>query len=309
MSHFVMLVIGDDVEGQLAPFDENTVMDRYVRYTRDQLIESCRADIKRYLKGYYTNYMRDPAAYIAGVMERGGDSNPDNNKHLEYIRFEFPLKWKWTNEQCHTEEIKYNEPEDITPDGGVYSTYNPLSQWDWFQIGGRWPGKLLLLPGLKREAMPNFAWGYDVDESGREIKKNILSEPRVDSALVGWCDWDKMHQNPKEFAQHLSFWDAIHDGVEPIDDEVRKWVENDYYRKGYYKDRYGDAETFARCNANFTCWGYLKNGVWREKGKMGWWGCSDESDRDAVKWDLGFYDNVIKPLAPGTRITVVDCHI
>src|SRR5690606_6757529 len=40
--------------------------------------------------------------------------------------------------------------EDVErDDDGLYSwtTYNPQSKWDWYQIGGRWSGLLILLDG------------------------------------------------------------------------------------------------------------------------------------------------------------------
>lgn len=39
MSHFSVLVIGDDVDEQLAPYNENTKVEPYVEYTREELIK------------------------------------------------------------------------------------------------------------------------------------------------------------------------------------------------------------------------------------------------------------------------------
>ena len=32
--------------------------------------------------------------------------------------------------------------ENIGDNGELYSTYNPNSKWDWYQVGGRWSGML-----------------------------------------------------------------------------------------------------------------------------------------------------------------------
>jgi hypothetical protein len=56
-------------------------------------------------------------------------------------------------------------------------------------------------------------------------------------------------------------------------------------------------------------WAVVKDGVWYEKGKMGMFAMSDETDDEAVDWDLNFFDRFIKDLPEDTVITVVDCHI
>ena len=42
---------------------------------------------------------------------------------------------------------------------------------------------------------------------------------------------------------------------------------------------------------------------------MGWWAMSNETNDEAVDWDLNFFDRFIKNLSEDTLITVVDCHI
>ena len=39
MSHFSVLVIGDNVDKQLAPYNENIKVEPYVEYTREELIK------------------------------------------------------------------------------------------------------------------------------------------------------------------------------------------------------------------------------------------------------------------------------
>lgn len=147
MSHSTVTVILDgttareDIEealtAALAPFDENIEMPRYVKYTREQLIEKGREEIAEYAASeMYQRYLADPEAYAAKVT---------NDAHLEYISGTaedggFPAKLTWTDEQVYASEIQWYEAEDIGPDGEVYSTYNPQSRWDWYVIGGRWTG-------------------------------------------------------------------------------------------------------------------------------------------------------------------------
>ena len=48
MSHFAVLVIGDNIDEQLAKFDENLETPRYVKYTKEQLIAEKRKEIEDY---------------------------------------------------------------------------------------------------------------------------------------------------------------------------------------------------------------------------------------------------------------------
>ena len=127
MSHFTVLVIGDDVEGALAPFDENIELAKYVEFTREQLIEKSRKDIEDYKNGRYAEYLADPVKY-----KEEAKHNPD---HLNYLEVEFPKKLEWTDQEHYEQAIRWYEPEDIGVNGEVYSTRNPQGYWDWYQIG------------------------------------------------------------------------------------------------------------------------------------------------------------------------------
>jgi hypothetical protein len=143
MSHFTVTVaLPPDVPADaeklslaladaLSPFDENTVVNRYVQYTKEQLIAKARQDRDDYEKGWYAQYLADPEGYAA--------RHPHNSLHLEYLRTVFPEKLTWTDEQLYASEID-NYVGDVGAEGEVYSTYNPQSQWDWYSVGGRWGG-------------------------------------------------------------------------------------------------------------------------------------------------------------------------
>jgi hypothetical protein len=54
------------------------------------------------------------------------------------------------------------------------------------------------------------------------------------------------------------------------------------------------------------------DGVWHEKGKMGWWGYSSETPKESEEWVKSWYDKFIDPfirLKEEHIITIVDCHI
>ena len=133
MSHFCTMVIGDDVENQLSPFEEKEV-DRYVKYTKEELIENQRKEINEYKNNFYDEYLKDPVTYENKCL--------GNHSHLKYLKEEFPKKLLFTDEELYKEAIKYEEMENIGDNGELYSTYNPNSKWDWYQVGGRWGKKL-----------------------------------------------------------------------------------------------------------------------------------------------------------------------
>lgn len=100
MSHFTVLVIGDDWEEQLAPYDENRAVAPY----REEVSES---DIQR-MKDYY---------------EEKGEPIDSEEKLFD--------NWpKWSGRELYHENGNYFD----------HSTYNPDSRWDWYVMGGRWAG-------------------------------------------------------------------------------------------------------------------------------------------------------------------------
>jgi hypothetical protein len=295
MSHFAVLVIGDDIEGQLAKFDENLDTPRYVQYTKEQLIAKGRQDIKDYQKGLYAQYLANPEKYASECKNEG---------HMEYISNEFPKKLNWTDEEVYQEEIEWYGPKEIGKDGEVYSTRNPHSKWDWYEVGGRYAGRLILKEGVEKESEPNFSWGWDAN-----TREEVLREPRVDSARVGDLDWSKLHRTQKNYDEAIRFWEMKVEGAKPVTDEEKKQLEWDWYRDGYYQERYGNKETYAKCISSFTAWAVVKDGEWFEKGKMGMFASSDETHDEAIDWEMNMFDRFIKDLSPDTVITFVDCHI
>lgn len=169
MSHFTVLVIGENPEEQLQPFNENIDVPRYCKKTKSELIEDERKSIKRYAETTYAEYLRDPEKYAEGVR---------NDKHLDYLKNDFPKKLTWNDEQLYTEAIRWEEAENIGPDGEVYSTYNPKSKWDWYALGGRWAGLIEVKEGVTYDA-PKFSWGWSEKE-----QVEVLAKPLTDSARV-----------------------------------------------------------------------------------------------------------------------------
>lgn len=293
MSHFAVLVIGTGIVKQLEPFDENLELDRYVKYTKEELITKGREDIEDYKNSTYAEYLKDPITY---------EGDGKSIEHINYLKNEFPKKLEWSDEEVYNEEIRWYEAEDIGVDGEVYSTSNPKAKWDWYTIGGRYRDRLKM---LSTELVTK---GDTMDEYVGSLYRESI-DGFGDIARKGDVDWEAIHGNKKDYDKAIRFWEMKVEGAEPITDEEKDELKWDWYKDGYYEERYKTKETYAKCCANFTMWAVVKDGVWYEKGDMGWWGMSGESDDEAVDWDLNFYNRFIEPLDDNELITVVDCHI
>lgn len=142
MSHFLTLVIGDEPEKQLVKYDENLELPMHLYMTKEQLIGEKRKEIEEYKKNYYDVFLQDKDAYLANCRK----------EHADYIENEFPKHLNWTDEQMYEDAVKYYRMDidegskgiEIHEDGSVWRTYNNDAKWDWYQMGGRYAGRLQL---------------------------------------------------------------------------------------------------------------------------------------------------------------------
>lgn len=108
MSHYVVLVIGDDPELQLEPFDESIEVDPY---------------------------------YVGIVSEEEKKSMLDyyNTKEGHYFS---------SFEECYKAkgyDWNRNRYEFVDGEWKEFSTYNQDAKWDWYSLGGRWSGCFIRL--------------------------------------------------------------------------------------------------------------------------------------------------------------------
>ena len=76
----------------------------------------------------------------------------------------------------HHEIVPYLKDGVVDKDGNIISTYNPDSKWDWYEIGGRWSGMLLIKTSVLKEA------GY------KQVQTNTEPPP-------GYCWVDQAKSN------------------------------------------------------------------------------------------------------------------
>ena len=284
MSHYSVLVLTDEdtsVDELLAPYDENIKVAPYIAFTKDELIAKEKKDIKEYKEGIYAEFLKDPEGYKAKHSH-----NPD---HLHYVEHEFRKKLYWTNARIYKEAIRYYDPEDITEDGSVLSTYNPNSKWDWYVEGGRFSSMLKLK--VPDDVDPEEFY----DENGEY----------ADSAYAEEIDFSP---NKEEYDNAIRFWELIVEKAEPKDEneaDIQK-----FYNAEYYKKRYSSKEEYAEEIARFSTWAVLTpDGVWHEPGKMGWFACHNASIEDEKSFKKNYQSFIDKAIKNNWLVTVVDCHI
>lgn len=139
MSHFLVMVIGSDVEEQLARYDENLDTEEY---SLGLVPEGEKEEMMKFYKtkGGYSNF--DECYQLYGEAWNGN-------------------RWK-KNEMGKWES---------------FSSYNPDSKWDWYQVGGRWAGSLELKDGVKPLVPVNFSFGWSNEE-----KERVIADNRADVA-------------------------------------------------------------------------------------------------------------------------------
>ena len=151
MSHFVGLCFGTCWEDHLDYYDESRDVEPYVKYTKQEAIIREKQIQER-------NY-----EYAIKAIEE--DSIPQ--ERLTQLN-QIIAKGMCISDAVAWEGVKqWGYPLD--EDENLLSSYNPDSKWDWYSIGGRWDGFLVL---------------KERDEEGGIIETN--------EALVGEVDWEYM---------------------------------------------------------------------------------------------------------------------
>ena len=142
MSHFNLAIFTLDENPNLdeimEPFFEGNRVEPYIDMTKSELIEDARRQMQCIFETRYAEWKAHPSEYEKGV----------NPSHIEYLK-KLPELMKRSDEELYQEAIEGYEEDDLDEDGNLLSTCNPNSKWDWYEVGGRWHGMLLLKPGKK----------------------------------------------------------------------------------------------------------------------------------------------------------------
>lgn len=291
MSHFTVMVIGDNAEKQLERYAEDIEVEEY---EVGEVSKQDKLDMMNYYisKGYHFTSFNQC-----------------------YARF----GEEWDRNHCRKDE------------NGIwrrYSTYNPDSKWDWYVLGGRWSGRFIRLkpgatsgisgePGVgDNEVGIDAALKGDIDFEAIR-KENEENAHKYYQDIVNKCGgsipklelfWETI-LNGKEYA-HLSIEDKR--TLYHSQDAIKRWKD-----VGFENTFFGpQLENFQCSEDDFVCqylrnvfvpYAVVMNNEWYGSGDMGWWGIST-NEVPQEEWQNKVWELLLS-LPDDTLISFYDCHI
>lgn len=230
MSHFSVIVIGDDFEQQLAPYHEFECTGDDNQYVVDiDLTTEKRAEYSERTQAM----LRAPDGTLHSFFDAEGKWRPEFSRvenadahdifqrRVEFVpegyeRIEVPLAQvqsfaSWLHEWCGFTPVPFGKRPDLSGEakygyalldehGDVVKCIdrtNPNAKWDWWEVGGRWRGFF----------------------KAREGANGVLGEPGVfgndarpgyvDSLYVEDIDWLGMWEDAA--GEAAKRYDAVHD--------------------------------------------------------------------------------------------------
>lgn len=293
MSHFSVMVVGEEPEAQLAPYHEFECTGDDDQYVQDIDIT---ADVRERAEGKPEDW-------------EGGGSEPRGlTRALSY----HGLDERIVSDESEVErKEKHKYGYAVVKEGKLIKAVNrtnPNKKWDWYVLGGRWNGFFLLKNGERS----NQARHGDVDFRGMRDQKAAEARKRYEMARAALGDapeprtWDSIRE------EHAGNIDAARNAFHAQDAYVRArkveeltWASFDAALHEFYWpiERYIDR---ARRIA-LAPFALVRDGNWYERGRMGWFGCVADK-KDQGDW-LREVDALLESLPTSTLLSLYDCHI
>ncbi len=272
MSHYTVLIIGEDPGAQLEPFWE-------LDLNRQEMMEDNRA-------------VFDPSFKVEDLEKEFEKFKEEHKKEMEESKEDYWKKYK----TCSAKKWLDNwSGEYLNKEGTHYGYYrNPNAKWDWHSLGGRWTGSLKLKKGRRGE----------VGEPG--LGASRAKSRTCDQARKGDIDFSS---DKKAYKGFIRFWELYVEGKKPKNKEEQEIIKHEIYKKEYFLAQFKTKERYAQLQSEFSTHAVLKDGEWFESGKMGWWGMSSATPKQEGEFKEGFYDRWIKDLPDDMLLSVYDCHI
>jgi len=240
--HFTVLVIGDNVEEKLEPYYElQCTMNQY------DMKNDSRAE---FIEEYTTEELKKDFIKI-------------KNEHPEYY---------YKNLEEFADD--YHGIHQLNNSWGRYT--NPKSEWDWYQVGGRWSGI------FKVKDNPKYPDDIYTGQPGLMSEK--AKNGYVDS--IRFCDIDFNGMKIDKEIDLNNNWIKIEEGIKNDDNSIY-WKYN--IQKGETKEQY------IKNNIMFRTYAVLKDDVWYDSDKF------DNYNE--------IFNDTLKSLPEDTLLTIVDCHV
>lgn len=344
MSHFAVVVFGDNPEEKLAPFQENnsgTCPPEYLQFfdVEKESIKEYKSgkikvlaqtvDGKQELISLYDDRFR------VGVGFKQVYEYPEDSVKVEvpftafYPTFEsFMRNYKGFTEKVDTGKLD----EEGNPIFKYGYFENANAKWDWYQLGGRWLGYFKLKENSKGALGVPGVFG-NVAESGRadRVHKGDINfkdefEEELNSAREFWdrVEYIVRKASSKEFPRGWSYFSELISEKYPREAALKEYREQDAVKAldaaskeiGYSLECLLDTVYFLekeeyaekRAWSNVTPFAFIDlNGKWHQKGEMGWFGCHSE-EVEEQDWATEYWD-YFNSLDDNVIVSCYDCHI
>ncbi len=322
MSHFLVMVIGADPEKQLAPYHEFECTGEDNEFVKEiDKTDEARLEYERFMQSQ-SEKRKKRMAEAGGAIEEH-DPNEEIKSFTDYVRdyreddlIPFGQKPDFENSHKYGYALLDENGEVVK----VVRRTNPNAKWDWYVLGGRYSGRLLLKEGAKGESGRPGVFGNEVG---------------IDSAMKGDIDFESMRERARKQANAdydlfekvtkgqpwPESWETVFEryGEKKID-EARAFYNNQPMVKAMRSDRnihpfdspedygpdrqkYVDGEV-KKAGVPFA---FIKDSVWYDKGDMGWWGMVS-NEKDPKEWQDQFWE-AFDAMPDDTLISMYDCHI
>lgn len=317
--HFVIYVTGNDIDAQMAPFQEG-VNDKYEAVPIEDLLAKEEILAKPENMMSFLKEILDKQ-YRLAIVEPEAIKDDYTIRHLHLADIDRIITYDELKKQwCALLKI------DVSYNG----------RWDWWVVGGRWRDFLKAKPGYVGhrdtsldELEKILPWPTD-DGKGRR-------EGWYDSLLVGQIDWEGMEQDWLD--KCLPRYDDFHAWLEK--NPVLTWKQfieskgidesnSDYALRNQLRNEYLEIPKVLEANKLFGyAWsdlivdreeyikflkyssripfGYLHEGNWVERDEYSWFGLDGRLTESNLKY-LESVDAWLKSLPDDTLLTVVDYH-
>lgn len=262
-----------------------------------------------------------------GKFHMGMDKN-DGRGYRNYFKredveeIELPFKHSYPTVEKFAKDWEGYEVEN----GRFGRWTNPNKRWDWWTVGGRYSGRLVANGRTCDQARKG---SLDLDKMSRnkaearmgyvrtaydKISENMLADGVMPDANIT-AFWQ---ERQALLAKLSGEWEGIKDGKpfyqflngNPRFVELRKWGIDEIGEWGAgVPETEPDPIAWASRNVpGLSAIAFLGlDGVWREKGEMGWWGVIHDEKKDS-DWDQEF-NVAINAIPEDHLISCIDCHI
>lgn len=276
MSHFTVLVIGNNPEQALAPYHEfecTGIDDRYIREI--DITEEVRGDVKE-----------QGSVEESVIYNLGDDSIVSDESELDLA-----------------DQHKFGYA--IIRNGELIKAVrrtNPNAKWDWYCLGGRWDGFFLHKNGM----LTNSLRKGDIDFAGMLFNKAIEAKRDYEKFAVAVSG----HEFPRTWASVFAEIKDINKAREFYESQPAiKSIEEAGLLK-FSVEHYGDDEqayVIRQVNCVLSPYAIIHEGNWIAKGEMGWFGLF-EDEVTQYQWNEKVSE-LISKLQDETMLSLYDCHI